>query len=274
MVVAALGLLFARKAVHATLCVVFVMVCLAVMYVALEAPFLGIVQIVVYTGAVMMLFLFVIMLVGVDASDSLVETIRGQRLVGWLLGLGLGAVLVGVILRVSFPEGIGLEAANAETNPVAIARVLFGDFVFNLEVVGILLITAALAALTLTHKQRLTARVGQKERADARVASGESLVPLPAPGVYAQRNAMDVPALDPQGRPIEASVSRVLRVRGQERQAPVDGEIANQSEQGPRVSGSETQGPQGQVETGAPVEPPEDPSPASPPPPRTTEEER
>ena len=286
MVVAALGLLFARKAVHATLCVVFVMVCLAVMYVALEAPFLGIVQIVVYTGAVMMLFLFVIMLVGVDASDSLVETIRGQRLVGWLLGLGLGAVLVGVILRVSFPEGIGLEAANAETNPVAIARVLFGDFVFNLEVVGVLLITAALAALTLTHKQRLTARVGQKERADARVASGESLVPLPAPGVYAQRNAMDVPALDPQGRPIEASVSRVLRVRGQERHAPVDGEIANQSEQGTRVSGRETAGPQrvqgaegtqgaqAAVETGAPVEPPEDPSPDSPPPPRTTEEER
>ena len=287
MVIAALGLLFARKAVHATLCVVFVMVCLAVMYVALEAPFLGIVQIVVYTGAVMMLFLFVIMLVGVDASDSLVETIRGQRLVGWLLGIGLGAVLVGVILRVSFPAGIGLEAANADTNPVAIARVLFGDFVFNLEVVGVLLITAALAALTLTHKQRLTPRVGQKERADARVASGESLVPLPAPGVYAQRNAMDVPALDPQGRPIEASVSRVLRVRGQERQAPLDAQIAHLSGQGPRGVGS---GPSHDVDrTDRPGEPTADPaapgaagpdgstSPGATPgdatPPRTTEEE-
>jgi len=274
MVIAALGLLFARKAVHATLCVVFVMVCLAVMYVALEAPFLGIVQIVVYTGAVMMLFLFVIMLVGVDASDSLVETIRGQRLVGWLLGIGLGAVLVGVILRVSFPAGIGLEAANADTNPVAIARVLFGDFVFNLEVVGVLLITAALAALTLTHKQRLTPRVGQKERADARVASGESLVPLPAPGVYAQRNAMDVPALDPQGRPIEASVSRVLRVRGQERQAPLDAQIAHLSGQGPRGVGS---GPSHDVDrTDGPGEPTADPSTpgaGDPTPPRTTEEE-
>lgn len=276
MVIAALGLLFARKAVHATLCVVFVMVCLAVMYVALEAPFLGIVQIVVYTGAVMMLFLFVIMLVGVDASDSLVETIRGQRVVGWLLGIGLGAVLVGVLLRVSFPAGIGLESANAETNPVAIARVLFGDFIFNLEVVGVLLITAALAALTLTHKQRLTPRVGQKERADARVASGESLVPLPAPGVYAQRNAMDVPALDPQGRPIEASVSRVLRVRGQERQAPVDAQIANLSEQGPRVTGSEA--PR-QVEADPSGDAPESEAPSSAPPgatppPSTTEEER
>lgn len=232
MVIASLGLIFARKAVHATLCVVFIMVSLAVLYVALEASFLGIVQIVVYTGAVMMLFLFVIMLVGVDASDSLVETIRGQRIIGWLAGVGLLAVLGGVILRVSFPTaGKGLVEANAETNPVGLARVLFSDYVFDLEVVGVLLITAALAALTLTHKTRLTARVGQKERADARVASGESLVPLPAPGVYAQRNAMDVPALDPNGQPIEASVSRILRLRGQDRDAPVEDELAMLTEQ-------------------------------------------
>jgi NADH-quinone oxidoreductase subunit J len=233
MVIAALGLVLARKAVHATLCVVFVMVCLAVLYVAQEAPFLGIVQVVVYTGAVMMLFLFVIMLVGVDASDSLVETIRGQRLVGWLLGLGLGAVLVGVLGRVAFPEGIGLEAANEVTNPVGLARILLTDFVFALEIVGILLVTAAIAALTLTHKQRLTPRVGQKEMADARVAGGGSLTPLPAPGVYAQRNAMDVPALDAQGRPLEASVSRVLRIRGQERRAPVDPQIRRLDDPGP-----------------------------------------
>jgi NADH-quinone oxidoreductase subunit J len=224
MTIAALGLLFARKAVHATLCVVFVMISLAVLYVANEAPFLGIVQVVVYTGAVMMLFLFVIMLVGVDASDSLSDTIRGQKALGWLAGLGLGAVLVGVLLRVDFEGSVGLDAANEATNPAALARVVFSDFVFDLEVVGILLITAAIAGLTLTHKQRLTPLVGQKERADARVAAGESLVPLPAPGVYAQRNAMDVPALDPYGQPIVASVSRVLRIRGQERTAPNDGE--------------------------------------------------
>ena len=82
MVLAALGLLFARKAVHAAICVVFVMISLAILYIAQEAAFLGVVQIVVYTGAVMMLFLFVLMLVGVDASDSLVETIRGQRFIG------------------------------------------------------------------------------------------------------------------------------------------------------------------------------------------------
>jgi NADH-quinone oxidoreductase subunit J len=222
MVLAALGLLFARKAVHAAVCVVFVMISLAILYIAQEAAFLGVVQIVVYTGAVMMLFLFVLMLVGVDASDSLVETIRGQRFIGWLLGLGLGSVLVGVVAQAAFPPAVGLTAANAESNPVALARILFADYVFALEVVGILLVTAAIAALVLTHRRRLVPRVGQRELSDAKVAAlaeGGLLTPLPAPGVYAQNNAMDTPALDPQGRPIEHSVSRILRIRGQERSA-------------------------------------------------------
>ena len=80
MVLAALGILFVRKAVHAALLLAVVMISLAILYAALEAPFLFAVQIIVYTGAILMLFLFVLMLVGVDASDSVVETIRGQRL--------------------------------------------------------------------------------------------------------------------------------------------------------------------------------------------------
>ncbi|MBD8079515.1 NADH-quinone oxidoreductase subunit J [Cellulosimicrobium arenosum] len=222
MVVAALSLLFARKAVHAAIAVMFVMVSLAVLYIAQEAPFLGVVQVVVYTGAVMMLFLFVLMLVGVDSSDSLVETIRGQRWIGVLLGLGLGVVLVGVVTQATFPPATGLAAANAETNPVGLARILFGDYVFAMEVVGVLLITAAVSALVLTHRRRLTPKRGQREIADAKVAAlpdGGRLTPLAAPGVYAQNNAMDTPALDPQGRPIEESVSRILRIRGQERTA-------------------------------------------------------
>ncbi|GII98778.1 NADH dehydrogenase subunit J [Sediminihabitans luteus] len=221
MVLAALGLLFARKAVHAAVCVVFVMISLAVMYIAQDAPFLGVVQIVVYTGAVMMLFLFVLMLVGVDASDSLVETIRGQRWIGVLLGLGLGAVLGGVVAQATFPPAVGLASPDEE-NPVTLARVLFGDYVFAMEVVGVLLVTAAVAALVLTHRRSLEPRVGQKETADAKVAalpSGGRLTPLPAPGVYARNNAMDTPALDASGRPIPESVSRILRIRGQERSA-------------------------------------------------------
>lgn len=217
MVIAALGLLFAKKTVHAAMSVVLVMISLAILYVAQEAPFLGVVQVIVYTGAVMMLFLFVLMLVGVDSSDSLVETISGQRWIGALAGLGLAAVLVGVVLTAADLTPVGLVEANAEGNPVGVALIIFGDYVFALEVVGTLLVTAALGALVLTHRQRLTRLVGQKERAAARVAAGSVLTPLPAPGVYARSNAMDVPALDPQGRPIESSVPRVLRIRGQER---------------------------------------------------------
>jgi len=126
MVLAALGLLFARKAVHAALCVITVMISLAFLYIAQEAPFLGVVQVVVYTGAVMMLFLFVLMLVGVDASDSLVETIRGQRWIGWLAGLGLAVVLVAVVGRAVYPDAVGLAEANAPGNPVGVARIVFG----------------------------------------------------------------------------------------------------------------------------------------------------
>jgi len=220
MVLAALGLLFARKAVHAAMSIVVVMISLAILYVAQEAPFLGVVQVIVYTGAVMMLFLFVLMLIGVDASDSLVETLTGQRWIGALLGAGLAAVLVGVVLVAGDLTPVGLTAANADTNPVGVSRLIFGEHVFALEIVGTLLVTAAVGALVLTHRQRLGRRVGQKERADARVArvaAGEILTPLPAPGVYARSNAMDTPALGPDGRPLEQSVSRVLRVRGQER---------------------------------------------------------
>lgn len=217
MVLAALGLVFARRAVYAAMSVVVVMVSLAVLYVAQEAPFLGVVQVIVYTGAVMMLFLFVLMLVGVDASDSFVDALRGQRWVAALVGLGLGAVLVGVVLRAGDIAPVGMTQANAQGNPAGVAHVLFGDFVFTLEVVGILLITAAVGAIVLTHRQRLTRRISQKELADARVASAGRLTPLPAPGVYARSNAMDVAALGADGRPLEQSVPRVLRVRGQER---------------------------------------------------------
>ncbi len=222
MVLASLGLLVARKAVHAAICVMFVMVCLAILYVAQEAPFLGVVQVVVYTGAVMMLFLFVLMLVGIDAADSLTETIRGQRWIGLLLGIGLAVVLLGVISRAAFPPAVGLAEANAVTNPVALARLMLAEYVLAIEVVGVLLVTAALAGLVLTHRRRLSARPTQRALAAAKVAAlpqGRTITPLPAPGVYAQNNAMDTPALGPDGRPLEHSVPRVLRIRGQQRSA-------------------------------------------------------
>ncbi len=218
MVLAAGGLLFARKAVHAALSLIVVMIGLAFLYVAQDAPFLGVVQVVVYTGAIMMLFLFVLMLVGVDASDTLTETLRGQRWIAGLGGLGLVVVLAGVVGRAHYGAAAGLTAANADSNPVALARLVFGSYPFALEVVGALLITAAIGAIMLTHRRRLTPRITQRERSAARVLDG-TIAGKPVPGVYARHNAMDVPALGPDGQPIDASVSRVLRVRGQEADA-------------------------------------------------------
>ena len=225
MVLAALGLLFVKRAVHAAMCLVFVMVSMAILYIAQEAPFLGVVQVVVYTGAVMMLFLFVLMLVGVDASDSLTETIRGQRWIGLLIGIGLAIVLGGVVGRAAFPPPVGLNGGDPGdvANPQGLARVLFADYVLAMEAVGVLLVTAAVGALVLTHRRRLTPKQDQRAVADARIRAlpdGVVLTPLPSPGVYATSNAMDTPALGPDGEQVPQSVSRVLRIRGQEKAAP------------------------------------------------------
>ncbi len=108
MVLAALGMLFVRKAVHAAMLLAVVMLSLSVLYLVLNAPFLFAAQIIVYTGAILMLFLFVLMLVGVDASNSVVETIKGQRVMAILGGLLLGAVLVIGLGQISLGPVVGL----------------------------------------------------------------------------------------------------------------------------------------------------------------------
>ena len=215
MVISALGLLFAKKAVHAALCMALVMIGLGVVYFTEQAPFLGSVQVFVYTGAVMMLFLFVLMLVGVDSSDSLVETIKGQRVLAALLGLGISVMLVATLWQVTLPQPKGMDEVNAEGNIGAIADRIFGQYVYAFEVTGALLITAALGAMVLAHRERLVARPTQREQSQRRIRSGVVKAPLPAPGVYARHNAVDVPALLPDGTPSELSVSRVLTARGQ-----------------------------------------------------------
>jgi len=215
MVLGALGLLFAKKAVHAALCMALVMVGLGIIYFAEQAPFLGGVQIFVYTGAVMMLFLFVLMLVGVDSADSLVETIKGQRAASVVLGLGIAAVLIGTLWQDTSGSPVGLDAINKQGNIGAIADRIFGENVFAFEVTGALLITAALGAMVLAHRERLVPRPSQRELSQRRIRSGAVKAPLPAPGVFARHNAVDVPALLPDGTPSELSVSRVLTARGQ-----------------------------------------------------------
>ena len=220
-VLAALGLLFARKAVYAAMAVVFVMISLAAFYIAQEAVFLGVAQVIVYTGAIMMLFLFVLMLVGVDASDSVVETLKGQRWIAWLGGLALIIVLAGVIRGATMPLPRTLAGANSDTNPVGVARLLFSDYVFTMEVTAIMLVTAAVGAVVLTRGERLHAKPTQRDVVEAKMASfasdGGRIRSLPAPGVYARHNAADIAALGADGKPIDESVPRVLRIRGQQR---------------------------------------------------------
>jgi NADH-quinone oxidoreductase subunit J len=221
----ALGMVFARNAVHSALCLAGTMLSLGLLYMAQGAMFLGFVQIIVYTGAVMMLFLFVLMLVGVDASDSLVETLRGQRLLAVVVGVGLGLLLaLGAAQAVVAPV-VGLTEANAQGNVPALAGLLFNKYVWAFEVTSALLITAALGAMVLSHRERLVPKITQRERAQQRMrdyaAHGSHLGPLPAPGVYARHNAVDTPALLPDGTASDLSVSRSLKARGAIRSAPL-----------------------------------------------------
>ncbi|WP_030813674.1 NADH-quinone oxidoreductase subunit J [Streptomyces sp. NRRL F-2799] len=213
--IGALCTVLMRRAVHSALCLAGTMIVLAVFYLANGAYFLGVVQIVVYTGAIMMLFLFVVMLVGVTAADSLKETIRGQRWLALLCGLGFGVLLLGGIANASLTQFNGTGQANAGGNVEGLATLIFTKYVFAFELTGALLITAAIGAMVLTHRERTERAKTQRELADQRVREGKQLPPLPAPGVYARHNAVDIAGLLPDGTPAELSVSRTLRERGQ-----------------------------------------------------------
>ena len=230
-VIGALCTVFMKKAVHSALCLAGTMIILAVFYLANGAYFLGIVQIVVYTGAIMMLFLFVVMLVGVTAADSLKETIKGQRWLALLCGLGFGILLVGGIGNASLAEFNGLTQANANGNVEGLATLIFTKYVFAFEITGALLITAAVGAMVLTHRERTERAKTQRELSEERIREGKHIPPLPAPGVYARHNAVDTPALLPDGTPAEVSLSPVLVARGDVRQVPGSGrEVARREE--------------------------------------------
>ncbi|GAA2758660.1 NADH-quinone oxidoreductase subunit J [Actinopolymorpha rutila] len=217
-VLAALGMVLARKAVHSALLLAAVMMCLAIMYASLDAPFLFAVQVIVYTGAILMLFLFVLMLVGVDASDSAVETLRGQRWMAIVGALLFGILILVAVGQVTLGKPVGLAAATPDGNVPALASLLFSKYVFAFEVTSALLITAAVGAMILAHRERITEKVTQKQLAEQRFRAyaeqGRHPGQHPAPGTFARHNAVDTPALLPDGTAAESSVSRVLIARG------------------------------------------------------------
>jgi NADH-quinone oxidoreductase subunit J len=212
-VLGAIGVVAAPKAVYSAMFLATTMIVVAVFYIAQGALFLGVVQVVVYTGAVMMLFLFVLMLIGVESSESLVETIRGQRVAAIVVGFGFGVLLIAGIGSVSVTGFTGLAEANAGGNVEGLAMLIFTKYLWAFELTGALLITAALGAMVLAHRERFERRKTQRELAQERFLPGGYPTTLPNPGVYARNNAVDIAARLPDGSASELSVSAVLQKR-------------------------------------------------------------
>jgi NADH-quinone oxidoreductase subunit J len=211
----ALGMVLARNAVHSALALVGTMFCIAVFYIVQQAPFLGFVQIIVYTGAIMMLFLFVLMMVGRDSSDSVVEVLRGQRLAALIFGLALAVLLVAAVGRALTsvtPVGLAQGAAGSNGNVTGLGALIFTRYLFAFELTSALLITAALGAMVFTYAQgRSHTKRNQRETVEARLrGEHDRISPLPGPGVYATANSVAVPALLPDGSVAPESLSEII----------------------------------------------------------------
>lgn len=211
-VVGAVGVVAAPRAVYSAIFLAGTMISLAMLYVTQDALFLGVVQVVVYTGAVMMLFLFVLMLVGVDSTEALTESLRGQRVASVVAGIGFGILLIAAL-------GAGVTAGFSpihapDGNVEGLAVLIFTRHLWAFELTSALLITAALGAMVLAHRERFARRPSQRELARRRFhdldASSSYAGTLPASGVYARANAVDVPARLPDGSPARNSVSAIL----------------------------------------------------------------
>jgi len=209
--VGAIGMVWARNAVHSALFLVLTMLSLGVFYVLQAGPFIGMVQIIVYTGAIIMLFLFV----GRDASDSLIETLRGQRTAAIVLGVGFAGLICTMLARgLTSMADKGLGAANKDGNVQGIAALLFTRYVFAFEVTSALLITAAVGAMILAHvEKRKEDKVNQPAMMRRRFAPGNYPGPKPGPGVFATSNSVATPARLPDGTPADRSISPILPVR-------------------------------------------------------------
>jgi NADH-quinone oxidoreductase subunit J len=235
---AALAMILVRRAVHCAIMLAVVMLCLATMYAMQGAPFLAFVQIIVYTGAVLMLFLFVLMLIGISSSDSIVETIKGQRLAAGLAAIGLLVLLALGIGHAAIGPAVPQTAANnfGNVNLTGLSVLIFTTYVFPFEVTGALLITAAVGAMVLAHRERTAPKPTQRDLAARRLASGD-LAPDPSPGVYALHDAADQPALLPDGSTSDRSVSTVLSQRDASESArfvPIDETVEVTAEGGER----------------------------------------
>ena len=245
-----LGMVFARNAVHSALWLALSMLCLGALYMVQQAPFLGFVQIIVYTGAIMMLFLFVLMLVGRDSVDSVVEVLRGQRLAAAVAGIALAVLLLGTVVRTLQGAAVGLAEANAGRGNVAnLGGILFTDYLFPFELTSALLITAAVAGMVLTFSERTKeSRVTQRKLVEARVR-GDRPSPLPGPGVFATTNSVATPALLPDGSVADDSLFGIIESTSRER---LDDDVRRIADAGTEVD-TRALHPSGEPGTGSPA---------------------
>jgi NADH-quinone oxidoreductase subunit J len=228
---AGIAMICVRQAVHCALMLAVVMLSLAAMYAMQGAPFLAFVQVIVYTGAVLMLFLFVVMLIGVNSMESLKETIRGQRLWAALAAIGLAALLIIGIGHAAIGTAAPVTSAENSDNLTGLATLIFTTYVFPFEITSALLITAALGAMVLAHRERSGPKPTQREVARRKIESGQ-VQPEPPPGVYALHNAVDLPARLPDGTTSDRSVSSAIVQRdlqlGRDPQAVVAADLADE----------------------------------------------
>ena len=233
MVLGALGVLFFKKAAYAALSMVLVMLGLSVLYFAQGAPFMGVVQVVVYTGAIMMLFLFVLMMIGLQATDNYQNQRRGNIVLAVIGAGAMAFALSAVVWKANLPavKEFGVDPhSNAPVENLALA--LFSNYWFSMELAGALLITAAVGAVLLTHGDRLSPKRTQKQVVDAKMSAyaetGRHIGQYTAPGVFARSTAFDVGAISGEThKPVEESIPRVVRVRGLDRSlGSLDPELA------------------------------------------------
>ena len=159
--VGALGVILRSNPVHAALSLVLTLFGVAVLFVSLNAHLLAAVQVIVYAGAIVVLFLFVIMLLGVDRAENLgAEPLTGQRPFALVLGAGTLALVTAAIVAgrdILAERGPGLavpDVVDPDANVREVARSIFGDFVLAFELTSVLLLVAVVGTVLMSRRLR------------------------------------------------------------------------------------------------------------------------
>lgn len=153
-IASAIGLVSSRSPVNSALWLVLNLFCVAALYITLNAQFIGIIQVLVYAGAIMVLFLFVIMLLNLGALPQL-ESFGAKRVLAFLVGMGVLAQLVYIVAGAFgvLPQPATLAEAGETASASNLARELFTTYALPLEVIGVLLLAATIGAVLLAKRK-------------------------------------------------------------------------------------------------------------------------